>query len=101
MIEHWIGTVPNSYLGQSYGFNVHKILLKPLSEIEADQILQEMREQIPPLQLLSGEQLKVTEDPNDMQSKTYYITLNGNIDIKLGSVNNTDTKGDTFYAFGQ
>lgn len=100
MIRHWLATVPNSYLGQTYGFNLHKILLKPLSEIEADQILREMKEQIPPLQHLNDDQLRVTEDPELTQTKKYYITLNGTIDIELGEVS-TDISGDSFYAFGQ
>lgn len=71
-----------------------------MSDNEADQILVEMKEQMPPLQHLSDDQLMVTRDPNVTQSEKYYITLNGSIHIELSEVN-TDTSGDNFYAYGQ
>lgn len=101
MIRHWIATVPNSYLGQSYGFNHHEKLLKPMSDDEADSILQEMKAQMPPLQLLGEDQLMVQREQLDNQSEKYYITLNGNIHIEIGEVNNSDASGDSFYAYGQ
>ncbi len=100
MIRHWLATRPNSYLGSPFGFNQHKMILKPMSDNEADQLLAEMREQIPPLRHLSGDQLMVTRDPVVTQTEKYYITLNGSIDIPLFEVN-TDTSGDTFNAYGQ
>jgi len=103
MIRHWIGTVPNSYIGQSYGFNLHKTLLKPMSIDEADQILREMKEQIPPLQLLKPDQLMVSRGPEVTATEKYYITLNGNIHIELFDVDNSmyAAQGDSFYANSQ
>lgn len=100
MIKHWLATRPNAYLGSPYGFNQHKILLKPMSDNEADQILVEMKEQIPPLQHLSDDQLMVTRDPNVTQTDKYYITLNGEIHIELGE-ETSNISGDSFYAYGQ
>lgn len=103
MIRHWLNTQPNQYLGHGFGNDVHQIMLKPMSESEADYILQEMKEQIPPLQLLTGEQLMITREVLSNQTEQYYVTINGSIHVPL---NRTDdsmnaNQGDSFNAFGQ
>ncbi len=54
MIDHWLGTPPNGYLGSSYGADLPSLLQKPLSHvtIEADKFLAKMKQDIPILNAL-------------------------------------------------
>lgn len=84
MIEHWLATRPNSYLGYGYGFNLHEMLLKPLTAIEADFILQELKNNVPPLQHLDSEQLAIYRISTERnQIERYAIVLYGKLSIEL------------------
>lgn len=85
MIEHWVATRPNSYLGYGYGFNLHEMLLKPLTVIEADFILNELKNNIPPLKHLNDDQLSIVHMGTEHnQTNRYAIMLYGKIEISLG-----------------
>lgn len=87
MIEHWVATQPNSYLGYGYGFNLHEMLLKPLTPIEADFILKELKNNVPPLLHLSDDQLSIHHigtEYNDTHRYAIVLYDNKNLQIELG-----------------
>ena len=85
MIEHWIHTPPNGYLGQDYGFNVQSILLRPLSESQmaADYIIAELKQHIPPLRFLNSSQLSIYRETIDNDTVKYFLVLNDEVEIEL------------------
>lgn len=83
MIEHWIHTPPNGYLGQDYGCNIQEILLRPLSQQNADFILSELKRHIPPLQYLNSSQLSIYQETLQNDTVKYFLVLNNEVEIEL------------------
>ncbi len=50
MVEHWLQTPPDGYLGQSYGQSIRDLLQKAMSTNDGDIIIQKMKRDIPILQ---------------------------------------------------
>ena len=44
MIEHWLATPPNGYVGVSYGRNPKELLNRPMDDDTADTLLPQARE---------------------------------------------------------
>lgn len=74
IIEHWLATPPNGYLGLSYGRNFAELLFKPMNEDRADILLSWLREDIPIFRNL-GNELSVVSEPVGIDKKRYYIQI--------------------------
>lgn len=55
MVEHWLKTPINGYLGSDYGQNLSDLLQKPLSQPDADRVIRKLKNDIPVLQALENE----------------------------------------------
>ncbi|WP_111857841.1 hypothetical protein [Acinetobacter sp. CFCC 10889] len=100
MIEHWLNTPPNGYIGVDYGRNLFEILLKPMSVDSADLILKWIKEDIPLLRGLNDDELMVMNEDQGFDKKVFYIQI-GQILIPLQNRNTDEQTGDTFYANAQ
>lgn len=47
MIEHWIGTPPNGYLGSGYGADPKSLLQQPMSSGLGDQFIDKLATDVP------------------------------------------------------
>lgn len=52
MVEHWLRTPINGYLGSDYGNNLTDLLQKPLSQPDADRVIRKLKNDIPILQAI-------------------------------------------------
>lgn len=95
MINHWLGTPPNGYFGQGYGSDTRSLLLRELSANSADQLLAQLRQQIPILNQLNDDQLSIHEETSGFDTKRIYLSI-GNIDILLDDNTNNDTNQDYY-----
>ena len=86
MLEHWIATPPNGYIGVSYARNPKELLHRPLDEDSANTFLEWMREDIPILKQLSDNDLSIVSEEIDFESKTFYIQI-GEILLPIQTVN--------------
>ena len=55
MVNHWLRTPINGYLGSDYGQNLNDLLQKPLSQPDADRVIHKLKNDIPILQALERE----------------------------------------------
>lgn len=79
MIDHWIGTPPNGYLGSSYGADLPSLLQKPISvlNIEADKFLAKMKQDIPILQALPAGSVNIygQKVPGTFDKYEIFVTI--------------------------
>lgn len=75
MIEHWLATPPNGYVGVSYGRNPKELLNSPMDDDTADTLLQWMREDMPILKQLSDNDLSVAHEEVNFETKQFYIQI--------------------------
>lgn len=52
MVQHWLNTPVNSYLGSDYGFDKHALLFQPLTMAKADEMIAKLRKDVPVLSVL-------------------------------------------------
>ena len=95
MVNHWLNTPPNGYFGQGYGSDTRSLLLRELSANSADQLLAQLRQQIPILNQLNDDQLSIHEEISGFVTKRIYLSI-GNIDILLDDNTNNDTNQDYY-----
>lgn len=75
MIEHWLNTPPNGYIGVSYGKNPKELLNRPMDDDTADLLLSWMKEDIPVLNQLTDNQLMIVQDEINFETKQFYIKI--------------------------
>lgn len=92
MIEHWLATPPNGYIGVSYGRNPRELLNKPMDEDTADTLLLWMREDMPILKQLSDNELKVVHEEVNFETKQFYIQI-GEILLPIKTETSEDVVG--------
>jgi hypothetical protein len=92
MIEHWMATPPNGYIGLSYGRNPRQLLQLPLETDTADQYLNWMREDIPVLKQLSENDLSIVTEQVNFETKIHHIKL-GNILLPIQTVTGNKVVG--------
>lgn len=92
MIEHWIATPPNGYIGLSYARNPKELLFKPLDQDSSDTFLSWMREDIPILKQLSDNDLSIVEEVHSFESKTFHVSI-GRILLPIQIVNGDTVEG--------
>ena len=52
MVQHWLNTPINTYLGSDYGFDKHALLFSPLTMEMADEMIAKLKRDVPILSLL-------------------------------------------------
>ncbi len=92
MIEHWMATPPNGYIGVSYGRNPRQLLQQPLDENTADQYLGWMREDIPILKQISDSDLSIATEVINFDTKIHYIKI-GNVLLPIQTVTGNKVVG--------
>ena len=98
IIEHWVNTPANGYVGVNYGQNLWERLLRPLEDDDADIILQWIKEDIPLFKNLNSDQLSIVMQTVDIDKKYYFIKV-GNVAVQLPTVEQINAKlGDSFDA---
>lgn len=75
MIEHWLNTPPNGYIGVTYGRNLREILFKPMTEDSANTLMDWMLEDMPILKQLSDEDFRIVEQDDGHDKKRFFIKL--------------------------
>lgn len=96
MVGHWLSTPPNGYFGQGYGSDTKSLLLRELSANTADQLLAQLRQQIPILNQLNDDQLSIHEETSGFDTKLIYLSI-GNISILLDDDNANNTADQDYY----
>lgn len=75
IIEHWLATKPNSYIGVSYARNLSELLFGPLDEDKADTLLTWLREDIPVLNQVVDDELQVVSEVVGLDKRKFYIKI--------------------------
>ncbi|ENV14750.1 hypothetical protein WCE14_08970 [Acinetobacter schindleri] len=75
MIEHWLNTPPNGYIGVSYGRNPKELINRPMDDDTADLLLSWMREDIPVLKQLDDNDLSIVSEELNFETKQFYIQI--------------------------
>lgn len=81
MIEHWLTTPPNGYLGSSYGSDPKSLLQRPNTDGLGDQFIDKMIVDVPVLSGLPQGAVNVSLKEDDKDSKTLLIDVAGNLVI--------------------
>lgn len=98
ILDHWVNTPPNGYIGVNYGRNLAERLLKAIDEDDADQIIQWIKEDIPLFKNLNSNQLSIYSENNGIDQKYYFIKV-GEISIQLPTIYELNAiSGDTYDA---
>lgn len=100
ILEHWNGTKANAYRGSGYGENHNRMLFQNMSMDHADQIIDKIKQDIPLFANLDSETLKVMSEDLENDVKAIYIVV-GSAEIMIGTTDNSNYTGDTFYANAQ
>lgn len=77
MVEHWLGTPVNGYLGSGYGQDLPSLLQRPHAEGAADGFMQKMREDIPVLTALPGDAVSLYGTPSGIDRLDIVLEVAG------------------------
>ena len=91
MLEHWLATPPNGYIGVNYARNPRQILQKPITEDSADLLLQWAREDIPVLKNVSDAEFYIGHEIVNFETINYYFVIGTK--RLLIQTSNTETVG--------
>lgn len=86
MIEHWLHTKPNGYIGVSYGRELQALLFKPMTDDSANTLLEWMKADMPILKQLSDANLSVVSQDLGFDKKQFFIQI-GTILIPIETQN--------------
>ena len=95
MVNHWLDTPPNGYFAQSYGSDVRAMLLRDLSTDNADNLLKQLRRDIPILGQINDGQLSISTEKVGHEQLYVYLLIGG-ITITLGE-SKPQTADQDFY----
>lgn len=76
MIQHWMATRPNGYIGSRYGSDPMSLLHEPLNSLAADSYLAKMREDLPILAQL-GDSVNIYQQTEGNDKKRIFVELYG------------------------
>lgn len=93
MIEHWLATPPNGYIGVNYGRELHELLFKPMTDESADKLLEWMKADMPILKQLGDSDLKVVSEDITFEKKRFFIQI-GSILIPIKTQADENILGD-------
>ena len=63
MVEHWLSTPVNKYLGSSYGHDIKSLLQQPHSGVAADQLIRKLVSDIPLLSVMPADKIAIYATP--------------------------------------
>ena len=92
MIEHWLATPPNGYVGVTYGRNPKELLNRPMDDDTADTLLQWMREDMSILKSLPEGRLNVVATEVNFETKQFFIEI-GEILIPIKTETSNEVVG--------
>jgi len=75
MVEHWLTTPPNGYLGSSYGSDVKALLQLPNSAGLGDQFIDKMNADLPVISALPADATDVYFEQVDKETKRLIIRV--------------------------
>lgn len=75
MVEHWLGTPPNGYIGVSYGRELTQLLFKPMTDDSANTLMDWMKADMPILKQLSDADFRVVEQTVEYDKKRFFIKI--------------------------
>ena len=90
MLEHWLATPPNGYVGVTYARNLTRILLKPLDEDSADLIMSWVKADLPVLKNLSDNDFYISRGVQGIDRERYYFVIGAEavpIELPRGALN--------------
>lgn len=76
MIEHWLHTPAESYLGSNYGNNIKDALMLAMQDGAADEFIAKMRRDIPILEYVQD--INIYSVGDGIDSIRVFIEVNGN-----------------------
>ncbi|MGL5947913.1 MAG: hypothetical protein ACRCYV_02490 [Aeromonas sp.] len=77
MVEHWLSTPLNSYLGSDYGQEVRSLLQRPQRDEGADQLVRKLRADLPLIGALPPEAVAVYGTPSGIDQLKLMLTVLG------------------------
>lgn len=77
MIEHWLSTPVDGYLGSSYGQDIKALLQLPHSDTAADRFVRKLVKDIPLLSAMSPEQISVYSIPSGVDRLDLVLEVAG------------------------
>ena len=92
MIEHWLATPPNGYVGVTYGRNPKELLNRPMDDDTANTLLQWMREDMSILKSLPEGSLNVVSTEVNFETKQFFIEI-GEILIPIKTETSNEVVG--------
>lgn len=99
MIDHWLRTPPNGYVGSSYGAPLEELLLYSQSTNIADNFINKMKSDLPILSQLNSTQFSIYTEEIGFEKKIVYFQV-GTIAINLTQVSQDSlaSSGETYNA---
>lgn len=97
MIEHWLSTPPNAYIGSRYGAPLNDLILNRLSAPVGNAFIAKMKTDIPILNQLGPDQLSLYSDTEGHETRIIYLRV-GNVNINLNKAAEVraQLRGETF-----
>ncbi|WP_151742936.1 MULTISPECIES: hypothetical protein [unclassified Acinetobacter] len=98
MIEHWLQSEINGYLGSDYGPDWNALFMGPLSAPVANTFIEKMKRDIPILKQLSADHLQLWSQDEGFETKIIYLRVANQIAINLNQVRDMQLarNGETF-----
>ncbi|MBK9294895.1 MAG: hypothetical protein IPM57_10735 [Oligoflexia bacterium] len=79
MVNHWLGTPVNGYLGSRYGQNVKSMLQKPLLAVSADGFIRKLKADVPIIGRAAPNTINVLQDTTQPDGLNLYLEINGTV----------------------
>jgi hypothetical protein len=79
MVQHWLSTPENGFLGLDYGCNARELLHLPMAAASADDVLIKMRSDIPILASADPGSVDVYEVPNGVDGRAVVFDVLGQV----------------------
>lgn len=100
ILDHWNSTPANAYRGSSYGESHSKMLFQSMSTDLADQIIDQIKTDIPLFANLNSDTLQILSEDLGNDKKRIYIAV-GEVLIPISTVDTSNSLGDMYFANAQ
>jgi hypothetical protein len=93
MVQHWISTPVNGYLGSGYGSDMHSLLQTPMAAGLADGLLAKCRQDVPLLLMAAPDAVSVYAEDIGMDAKRIVFEIGGElipVDREISALPNDD-----------
>lgn len=85
MLNHWLSSKPNAYVGSNYGPDIESLFLKSLSSNTADRFIEKMLSDLPILKKIPSDQFKVFSSSSGFEKQQIILQI-GDVKISLNTV---------------